>query len=108
MKLFKCQHCSQLLYFENTCCERCKHPLGFCAETMELITMVEDGVTFRHVLFPDRRYRYCKNATYTVCNWLIDNDDVHEYCSACRLNRTIPNLSNPDHLIGWRKIELEK
>ena len=25
MKLFECQHCGQLLYLENTRCERCGH-----------------------------------------------------------------------------------
>ena len=28
MKLFECQHCGQLLYFENTRCERCGHRAG--------------------------------------------------------------------------------
>ena len=29
MKLFTCQSCRQLLYFENTHCERCGHMLGY-------------------------------------------------------------------------------
>jgi hypothetical protein len=29
MKLFKCQNCGQLLYFENTRCENCAHRLGY-------------------------------------------------------------------------------
>ena len=33
MKLFTCQHCGQLLYFENTRCERCGHALGYLPES---------------------------------------------------------------------------
>ena len=29
MKLFRCQSCGQVLYFENTVCERCSHRLGY-------------------------------------------------------------------------------
>jgi hypothetical protein len=29
MKLFKCQHCGQLVYFENGHCETCSRKLGF-------------------------------------------------------------------------------
>ena len=30
------------------------------------------------------------------------------FCAACRHNRTIPDLSNPDNLAHWRKIEFAK
>jgi hypothetical protein len=36
---FKCQYCGQLLYFENTYCERCGHTLGFWPEKGELLTL---------------------------------------------------------------------
>jgi hypothetical protein len=29
MKVFKCQSCSQLLYFENRICENCSRKLGY-------------------------------------------------------------------------------
>jgi hypothetical protein len=32
MKLFECQHCGQMLYFENVRCEKCGHRLGYLAE----------------------------------------------------------------------------
>ena len=32
MKLFECQHCAQVLYFENVRCEKCGHRLGYIAE----------------------------------------------------------------------------
>ena len=36
MKLFKCQHCGQLLYFENTVCERCAHNSAICGDERAL------------------------------------------------------------------------
>ena len=33
MQLFECQQCGQLLDFENTRCERCRHDLGYLPES---------------------------------------------------------------------------
>ena len=33
---------------------------------------------------------------------------AEQFCAACRHNRTIPDLSQPDNLAHWRKIELAK
>lgn len=109
MKLFKCQHCGQLLYFENTHCERCGHMLGFFPETMELLTLTTpDHKIFANVLNDDRQYRFCINAQHGACNWLVTSDDENMFCVACRLNKTIPDLNNPDHVAGWRKLESAK
>jgi hypothetical protein len=54
------------------------------------------------------RYRCCANAKPGVCNWLIPATSAERLCVACRHNRTIPNLSEPDNLIHWRKIEVAK
>ena len=29
MKLFRCDHCSNICYFENTVCENCGRALGY-------------------------------------------------------------------------------
>ncbi|MEZ4737233.1 MAG: putative zinc-binding peptidase [Caldilineaceae bacterium] len=109
MKLFKCQNCGQLLYFENTRCERCGYALGYLWETRELsaLTPAEDGA-WQALAAPDHLYRYCANATYDVCNWLVPADAAETLCFACQLNNTIPDLSEPEYLRRWRKIELAK
>ena len=43
MKLFECQHCGQLLYFENTRCERCGHVLGYLPDGAVLSALTEEG-----------------------------------------------------------------
>jgi hypothetical protein len=53
-------------------------------------------------------YRYCANAQYEVCNWLIPAEETEEFCAACVLNRTIPTLENMEHRLYWKKLELAK
>jgi hypothetical protein len=43
MKLFECQHCGQLLYFENTRCERCGHVLGYLPDREILSALTSEG-----------------------------------------------------------------
>ena len=109
MKLFKCAHCGQLVYFENSFCEICKHPLGFVPEDLNLITLVADEGTFYSVEGDkSRRFNYCVNHNYDVCNWLVQADSSHPFCLACKLNRNIPNLGYPEQMRQWQLIEIAK
>ena len=38
----------------------------------------------------------------------MKHDDKAQYCFACNLNRTIPDISQPDHLDKWAHIEVAK
>jgi hypothetical protein len=54
-------------------------------------------------------YKSCGNReTPALCNWLIEADDPHPRCIACRLNRTIPDLDDADNARYWGKIEIAK
>jgi hypothetical protein len=57
-------------------------------------------------------YKRCLNlSTPASCNWLINADDPHDMCRACRLNRTIPDLADanqPDNGYLWGLVELAK
>ena len=136
MRLFECSLCGQPLYFENDHCESCGHRLGYVAETMELVPLEpakafssdgcpregEGGTASREenasrqnngqiwavASSPARRYRYCANAQYGVCNWLMAPDDPGRLCVACRHNHTIPVLSNPESKRRWCLIEQAK
>ena len=110
MKLFECQQCGQPLYFENTRCERCGSTLGYLPEG-ELLSALEPLGGDAWGLFGragDRTYRFCANAQYGACNWLVQRDLEELFCLACRLNRTIPNLDNPEAREHWRRLELGK
>lgn len=108
MKLFECQHCGQPLYFENSTCESCGRRLGYLAPEATVSALEPDGDLWRALARPDTRYRMCANAMHDVCNWLIPADAPDTFCIACRHNRAIPDLSFPQNLFHWRKIEVAK
>jgi hypothetical protein len=39
MKIFTCDYCKQLLYFENSACLNCNHTVGFDAVQFDLLTL---------------------------------------------------------------------
>ncbi|MDP2506865.1 MULTISPECIES: putative zinc-binding metallopeptidase [unclassified Oceanobacter] len=110
MKLFQCSKCQHVLYFENTRCERCKSPLGYLPELEQLVPLVATTQKdiWETTAMPSASWRYCENHQQDVCNWLIAADDPDELCSACRLNRHIPNLSDSSHHEAWRALEVAK
>ncbi len=112
MKLFDCQVCSQTLYFENTRCENCGHRLGYVAQdqTLNAIERADEtgSLVWQFVGNPDRRYKFCRNAEYDACNWLVPANDAAEFCIACRHNHVVPNLSHQGNLQLWRLMELAK
>ena len=108
MKLFECQRCGQPLYFENTRCESCARALGYLPSVETITALEEDQRGIRALAEPRGHYRYCANAQRGVCNWLVAADSPEQFCAACRHNRTIPDLSQPENQTNWRRIELAK
>jgi hypothetical protein len=108
MKLFRCQHCGQVLYFENTNCERCHHRLGYLPSSQVISALEPDGDNWRTIAKPTRSVRFCDNAGYDACNWLIDAESTESRCEACRYNHTIPDLSIAENVSRWRRLELAK
>lgn len=108
MKLFRCQHCSQLLYFENYKCEKCGHRLGYIPEAETLSALEPEGDNWRALAAKNKVYKFCFNAQFDVCNWLIEAESPEAFCKACRHNRTVPDTSIPDNLLAWQKIEIAK
>jgi hypothetical protein len=108
MKLFKCQVCQQILYFENTIWGRCSHRLGYIPEIATLSAVAPDGDQSRALALADQSFRYCENARHDACNWLVDASSQETLCLSCRHNRTIPDVTSCANLIAWRKIEVAK
>ena len=113
MRLFTCQSCEQILFFENTVCEHCNHQLGYLPglSVLSALEPVEGGLW--RPLEPRIRQAelvYCANHAHDVCNWMTTpNEAGHpSFCFACRFNRTIPNLNKPENLEHWRKLEVAK
>jgi hypothetical protein len=57
-------------------------------------------------------YKRCLHlSTPASCNWLVPVEDPADLCRACRLNRTIPDLTDPalpDNGYLWGLVELAK
>jgi hypothetical protein len=109
MKLFKCRNCGQTVFFENDHCESCGHCLGFLPGITRLSAVEPDGDLWRALEGdPDRRYRFCANAQHGACNWLVPAEAAEDFCLACRHNQIIPDISLPENLPNWRKLETAK
>jgi hypothetical protein len=112
MKPFHCNRCEQRVYFENVRCESCDTLLGYVPELDEISAFDDAGDgTWRslHPAAEGKLYRPCHNyAVENVCNWMLPADDPAPLCRACRLTRTIPNLSNQDNRFYWYRLETAK
>src|SRR4051812_3409115 len=118
MKIFSCSACKHVAFFENSQCIRCGHTLAFLSDqgvlsALEPAPVVAGGVAGVHVALDvsaqGARYRLCKNyTTHSVCNWAIAEQDPNEYCLACQLNETNPDLSKPDLFDSWQRLEIAK
>ncbi len=108
MRLFKCQNCGQIIYFENTKCESCGHGLAYLPEAMTMTALEPQDEALRALAAPKTPFRLCDNAAHAACNWLVTADSPATLCFACRHNHTIPDLSVPENLQRWQKIEAAK
>ncbi|MGY2134921.1 zinc-binding metallopeptidase family protein [Hymenobacter sp. HD11105] len=114
MKLFNCTHCQQVVYFENVLCERCNHALGFEVQQQQVIALQQRGE--QYFMAHDQAegsahntaYKYCANHAHQACNWLLPAHAAEQLCRACGLNRTIPKLSEPEHITRWQNLEKAK
>ena len=112
MKIFHCEHCDQLVFFENTFCVNCGHTLAYLPDEADMGTFKLDGDTPRRLGVQARReleYRFCANySRENVCNWVVAAEDPNPYCPSCRLTRVIPDLSQPGTRETWCRLESAK
>jgi hypothetical protein len=109
MKLFRCDHCGHLLYFENTRCERCGRALGYEPESNALVSLDGGPDIFTAPWLKDRAFVFCANAAHGACNWLVPRTPGGDpYCRACRHNGLIPNIEDPLDRARWQVLERAK
>jgi hypothetical protein len=113
MKVFHCDHCGQLVFFENSRCVSCGHTLAYLPDLGGIGSLEpadEEGV----YLSPEPRavghtWRLCKNYTvHDVCNWAVPCDDDDPLCWSCRLTQVIPDLTQPGAKEAWYRVEVAK
>lgn len=108
MRLFECQNCGHVLFFENQRCGRCGDRLGFVPKLATLSALEGDGPVCTALATPGEEWRFCANAEYSVCNWLVPASSTERFCVACRHNRMVPDLSEQANWGAWAKMELAK
>ncbi|MDX2052819.1 MAG: putative zinc-binding metallopeptidase [Polyangiaceae bacterium] len=104
MKRFVCE-CSAPIFFDNTQCLSCGRTLGYVPETFELKPLDFDG----SVRVRGTRFVKCRNYSQQgVCNWLVSESASDDLCSACELNRVIPDLAQAENRALWLEVEQAK
>ena len=94
MKLFRCQVCDNIIYFENRTCGRCSHRLGYVPE-LEIMAALELAAGAWTPLAGDGGpRRFCDNEDHDACNWLIAAAG-RDALRACRHNERSPTSASP-------------
>jgi hypothetical protein len=112
VKVFHCDHCGQLVFFENTACVSCGHRLAYLPD-LALVGSLDEAEQGRWTSpLPSaqgRSYRLCRNyVDEGVCNWAVEDGDPSPLCRSCRLTTVIPDLSMPGHREAWYRLEAAK
>ncbi len=109
MKLFRCDHCGNLLYFENTRCERCGRRLGYAPLLNRMLSLEGGPEVWTAPHIDNMQFVFCANAAHAACNWLIlHTPGGDSFCRACRHNELVPDFDQPLDLGRWQSIERAK
>jgi hypothetical protein len=134
VRLFSCESCQGVLFFENNHCTTCNRTLGYCAEAVKLVPLPQapatadggatvsapgvsapgvsaPGVAVEVALPGGKRERFvpCKNyMEHDSCNWLVRESDGQPYCLSCRLTEIIPDLTDAKNRQAWADVESAK
>ena len=95
MKIFHCDHCQQLVFFENVHCLSCDHALAYVPDSRTSFARAGRRRALASPRQARRRatYRLCANYDReNVCNWAVAAEDPDPLCGSCRLTRVIPDL----------------
>ncbi|WP_457301147.1 zinc-binding metallopeptidase family protein [Phyllobacterium sp. P5_D12] len=105
MRLFTCDNCKNVVFFDNRQCVQCKSRLAYEPVTMTMRAISSEAVgSWRFVRGERLDACMCANASFDVCNWLVDPLASRGFCLSCRHNRLVPSIKTSEGLNHWRKI----
>ena len=96
--------------FGQKVCPACRSQLGYLPDEGR-ITALDAGPEAEAWIASgrDEGLKFCSNrGSPAACNWMLDAGNPSGFCIACRLNRTIPDLGDPDNARYWGSIEAAK
>jgi hypothetical protein len=120
VKLFHCDQCGHVLFFENSRCNACQSQLGYVPEAQRLMVLPdapEPGAAFPLPGLGNALFVRCRNySERQACNWLASAPEANPiaapreapYCDSCHLTEIIPDLSDTANLAAWTDIERAK
>ncbi len=112
MKVFHCDDCQQLVFFENIRCVSCDHAWAYLPDREDMAAVEPVGAGLWKIASPaagGKTYRLCANyCRENVCNWAVPSDDPNPLCQSCRLTRVIPDLSHDGSREAWYRLEVAK
>ncbi|MCB9720319.1 MAG: putative zinc-binding peptidase [Candidatus Omnitrophica bacterium] len=112
MKIYNCDICGEMVYFENDHCVSCGSPLGYLPLLDNMSSMEStDGFVWK-ALAPsahETNFKKCQNYWQQgICNWMVPITDPNTFCLSCRLNKFIPDPSHPQNKHYWHRLEIAK
>lgn len=120
MRVFNCNHCGHLVFFDSVQCLHCGNALAFLPDQLTMATLApapDDGAGLWRcmddsgdaALHSGRFYRMCHNRTaHGACNFAVPAHDASPLCVSCRQTRVLPDLSEPANLLRWQQVEAAK
>jgi len=115
MRTFHCDHCGHPIFFENVRCLQCGSALAFLP--LRLASCAVEPVPGKEGLWRRRKkrgashhlYRMCVNHDeHQACNFAVPESDPNPLCVSCRQTRVLPDLSIPENVRRWYRIEIAK
>lgn len=112
MKVFHCDHCETLVFFENTHCISCGHQLAYLPDLDVVGSLDPIGNELWTTPIPrsdGTQYRLCSNyKEYNTCNWGVRANSPESLCVCCQLTQVIPDLTISANRESWYKLEVAK
>jgi len=108
MRVFTCESCGQLIFFDNNRCLRCETPLGYVHSQRDVIALTEvaDG-RLVDLATPTGTWQRCATSSLTGCNWLVPAGS-NALCASCQLTRTRPADGDAEGLSELTHSEMAK
>ena len=116
VRAFNCQ-CGNPVFFRNSTCLACGTPLAYEPVQARMLSLApaDEPDVWVQWQTDAPRYKCCANLhTPAACNWLVPVEEVDPQaglCRACRLTRTIPDLTDaqhPENGMLWARVEHAK
>lgn len=98
MRRYDCPNCANEVHFENAVCVKCNSNLGYLSSVDQ----------FKSAVAESSAEIECANRNLISCNWLVEPNDASQYCTSCRHTLIIPDLSMPQNIDRWARLESAK